>query len=132
MPKVFSFGPVLGPIYPWKTQNISKNQNFDRNCILRTITWHKSQPPDKLENSYKNFQKYPFFGLKMGLNCPLGLAQGAITKSHIAYSICIFPYFMNSQVLRSGYFLFSTLRGRYPCFFCLVVQLGPFWGVWGQ
>ena len=30
-PKVDGFGPFLGPIYHWKTQNIAKKQNFPRN-----------------------------------------------------------------------------------------------------
>ena len=34
-------------IYPWKTKNTAKNQNFLRNYILRTIKLHKSQVPDE-------------------------------------------------------------------------------------
>ena len=31
---VYIFGPYRGPIYCWKTKNITKNQNFHKNCIL--------------------------------------------------------------------------------------------------
>ena len=76
---------------PQKTENTAKNQNFPRNCILRTVKWHKFQVPDKLQNSYKNYQKTPFFGPRIGLNCCLGPAQVVNRNSHIAYSIRIFP-----------------------------------------
>ena len=35
--KVYSFGPCLGPIYPWKMQTIAKSQFFCKNYILRTM-----------------------------------------------------------------------------------------------
>ena len=76
---------------PGKQIILPKNQIFPRNYILSTIRWHKSQVPDKSENSYKNYQKYPFFGPKMGLNCPLGPAQGVKTNSQIAYHGTIHP-----------------------------------------
>ena len=124
VPKVFSFGPYLGPIYSPKTQYFLKNKNFSRNYILRTIAWPKPQVPDKSENSYKIFQKTPFFGLKIGQNCPLGPAQGVHTNSHVDYNRTIYPWFMNLQVLRSGYLLFSTLPFRYTYFF---FALWPNW-----
>ena len=40
-------------IYPWKTQNIAKKQNFPRNYILMTIKYHKSQVSDNSQNYYK-------------------------------------------------------------------------------
>ena len=52
-PKVDGFGPILGPIYPWKNKNIVKKQNLARNYILMTIKQHKYQTPDKSQNSYK-------------------------------------------------------------------------------
>ena len=55
VPKVYSYGPFLGPIYPQKTKNVAKNQNFPRNYILRNIKWLKSQIPDKSQNSYKKY-----------------------------------------------------------------------------
>ena len=35
--KVYSFGPYLEQIYPWKVQNIAKRQFFGKNHILRTM-----------------------------------------------------------------------------------------------
>ena len=49
IPKIFSFGPFC------------KKNNFPRNYIFRTIRWHKPQVPDKLQNSYKNYQKTHFW-----------------------------------------------------------------------
>ena len=42
VPKVDGFGPFLGLIYPWKTQNIAKKQSFPTNYILMIIKKHKS------------------------------------------------------------------------------------------
>ena len=36
LPKVYGFGPFLGPTDPWKTQNIAKNENTPRNYIFMT------------------------------------------------------------------------------------------------
>ena len=91
VPKDFSFGPFLGPIYPRKTNYFAKKQIFSKNYNPSTIIWHKSQVPYKSENSYINFQKNPFFGPKMGPNCPLGPAQRVNTNSHIAYLRTIHP-----------------------------------------
>ena len=62
--KVCIFGPALGPIYPRKTKNTVKNQNFYRNCIVRNIKWYSFQVPGKSRNFYKNYQKKPVFGAK--------------------------------------------------------------------
>ena len=73
VPKVYSFGPFLGPIYPRKIKNNAKNQYFARNYILKTIKWNKSQVPCKSHNSYIiKKKKKTFLGPKMGPNCPLG------------------------------------------------------------
>ena len=37
VPKVYSFGPLLGPIYPQKIKNTAKNQNFSIIYIFRNI-----------------------------------------------------------------------------------------------
>ena len=128
VPKVFIFWPFLGPIYPRKTNYFDKNQIFPRNYNLSTIRWHKSQVPDKSENSYKNYQRYPFLGPKMGPNCPLGTPQGLHTISHIAYNRDIYPHFLDPQLLTSGYLSFWTIPWRYPYFRGLEAQLGPIWG----
>ena len=64
VPKVDGFALFLDLIYPQKTQNIAKNQNFPRNYILMTIKQQKYQVPDKLQSSYKVNQKNPFLGQK--------------------------------------------------------------------
>ena len=65
--KIWDFGPILGPIYSRKTKNIAKKQHLTKNYIFKTIKLHKSQVPDKSQNSYKNFQKSLFWGPKMYL-----------------------------------------------------------------
>ena len=60
VPKVYNFVPFLGPIYPRKTKNIAKNQNFFKNCILRTIKCHISHVPEKSQNSRRIKQKKTF------------------------------------------------------------------------
>ena len=125
------FWSIFGLNLPREKKNIAKNQTFRRNYILRTIRRHKFQVPDKSQNSYKIIKKNPFFEPKMGLNCPLGPAQGVNTNSHIVYNRNIHPYFMNLQVLRSGYLPFLTLPLGNPYFFLLRVPAGHNFGGFG-
>ena len=63
--KVNGFGPFLGPIYPQKTQNTVKNQNFFQKLNSYNYQITQVPGPDKSQNSSKiNFKK-PFFGPKM-------------------------------------------------------------------
>ena len=52
-PKVDDFRPFLDPIYPRKPKILPKTKIFSRTYILMTIKQHKSQVPDKSQNSYK-------------------------------------------------------------------------------
>ena len=99
--------------------------------LLKHRFWENLNFPEMLPNSQyqKNrrtlvkLNKKPFFGQKIGLNCPLGSSQRVNTDSHIAYNRTIHPKFLAPQVLASGNLSFSVLPFRYPCFVC---------DVWGQ
>ena len=81
----------MGPIYPQKTQNIAKNQNFPRNYSLSTIKLRKSQVPHKSENSYIiNNQKKNFGGSQNGHK----LAPGTCPKGQHKFSYSLYhPHF---------------------------------------
>ena len=78
VPKVYSFGPSLGPIYPRKIKNNAKNQYFARNYILKTIKWNKSQVPYKSHNSYiiNKKKKKHFWGPKWAQIAPWDPPKG--------------------------------------------------------
>ena len=64
--KVYTFGPVWGPIYCWKTKNIAKNQDFCKNCILRNNNVNpRSQKNHRILGK---LSLKTFFGPKLGLN----------------------------------------------------------------
>ena len=82
VPKVYSFGPFLGPSYPRKIKNNAKNQYFARNYILKTIKWNKSQVPYKSHNSYIiNKKKKNIFGAQNGPKLPPGIPPKGKKKS---------------------------------------------------
>ena len=64
VPKVDDFDPFLGPIYPQKTQNIAKNQNFFQN--LHPYDYKITQVPgprsgdlgDFLDVTHRNVVKF--------------------------------------------------------------------------
>ena len=51
--KVDDFGPFLDPIYPQKTQNIAKDQNFFQKLHPFDYQITQAPVPDKSQNSYK-------------------------------------------------------------------------------
>ena len=98
------FFSILGPNLALVYQNITKNQNFHKNCILRNIKQCKTQVSEKSKNSCKIKQKRKFFfGPKLGLNCPLWLRQRVIRNSHIVNNR---TFWMPS----SSFFVYSVLE----------------------
>ena len=128
VPKVYSFGPFLGPIYPQKIKNTAKNQTFSKIYVFRIIKQCQSQVLQKNPNSYTINKKTPFFGTKMDLNCHLGPAQRVNINSQLAYDRTIHPQFMDPQkflsICRSRLYSGETPIFFYFFFFLLVTQLG--------
>ena len=62
-------------------------------------------------------KKNPFFGPKLGLNCPLGPHQKVVRNSHIAYSKTIHLYFLDAKFQLLGICQFRLYSEEPTTFF---------------
>ena len=94
-PNVYSFGPFWGPIYCWKTKNITKNQKKPASLGISNDLSFRSQNNHRI--LVKLSKKNEFFWSKLGLNCPLEPNQQVNRNSHIAYNRTIHLYFLDAK-----------------------------------
>ena len=64
-PKLMTLAHFWAQFTPRKPKRLPKTKIFSRNYILMTIKKHKSQVPDKSQNSYKINEKPSFLWLNM-------------------------------------------------------------------
>ena len=93
-PKVYSFGPFWDPITAGKPKILLKTKISAKTASLEIYS-NVSPSSQIIHRILVKLSKKPFFGPKLGVNCPNEAVPKGITNSHKAYNRTTDIYFLD-------------------------------------